>query len=557
MLENYTNFAGLLYGSDPAVRNNGVRIHTVAKIPAPPAHATLESKFPQSSDLLTLGCSEADMRLDIRRGIYGRPWVGEAYHSHSNFNNLYSGANGDVMIANCSGYKGGGTAATFIPLSAREASNVLNSMPGVHFTGQTFSIITGPSTEFAHSTRIPDVSIYGGDIPSEVDLFEIPEMTDRLNKRNVNGTDRPTHESNIRALQDAYKRILDPESKKDYRQLNPSFYMGRFIDRIHSDASLTSCINFVTLKPDLHPDQKGVFHYDITDEKFEPDNQDHMLHISNLINALIIQEIAVNHTQYTQPGSIYSFCCPSANYFNTADLFPGENSKQFYRFIAFSVILIKYVCSFFANIAKPGAEGMLTKWAADVKKGFGWKRAVTDDTQTGIRNILFANAVRTEITQFVTQFIVPILQAMLDIQNTSSGTVVLFETASLAKGAFPNGKYGIIKDLITNCTEITDNPLTIMQTTNQILAALIMGVSPYPTNFDQALTTITSDKTNFMKKYQNLFPEFGFVKARHREWDSAVKDADIPAKAAEYSKEIIAHTYKQVRDILIPYSNST
>ena len=216
--------------------NDGITIDpNVVRHANPP---TLLGKYKDSA-VISLGCSEVDMGLDTKRGIYGKPWVGEAYHSDSNFNNLYNSAKDNIVVVNCGGYKGGGTAATFIPLE--NGYDISGSNAAVQSV-ERFNVIAGPSTEFCHTTRIPNPGIYAGmGIEEEVDLFDIPEVIEKLsNQIALGGSSDSANQGNIEFLKNEYKRVKDLSSDPphDYSNLNPKYYMARFIDRVKSDPTM-------------------------------------------------------------------------------------------------------------------------------------------------------------------------------------------------------------------------------------------------------------------------------------------------------------------------------
>ena len=334
---------------------------TISKVVSNPAsEMTLSAKY-NNNELLYIGCSRDDVKLDIKEGIYGKPWVGEAYHADSHFDALYPRSldGAPITVINCGGYKGGGTAATFIPLEATHS-----------VTGTTnvtrFNVVAGPSTQFNREVPLDHPDAYNTRV-ERVDRFEIEEKKAELeNDVKPDAVSKQNHKANKSKLENAWKEVYSPP--KDYRNLNPDFYMGRFIDKIRSDDSINSVdATFVNLKANLKPVGKSC-NYDCTAAEYKPDKQEHILHITNLINAITVKELMKNGAAYKN-HKIYTFQTPG-NVFRTHDMFEPEDAKNLYYFLEFVIFLVKYVYPNFNEFERPGADVFWKKWAIKVGRNY-------------------------------------------------------------------------------------------------------------------------------------------------------------------------------------------
>lgn len=568
--KSHLDYYNIIFGKNNNVISDGVTIDTIAKISD--ATSTLVKKFGKREHL-AIGCSESDMNVDIKRGIYGKPWVGEAFYSNSNFNALYQNATGNIIIINCGGYKGGGTAATFIPLE--NSMQVEKAMPNV--SSKRFNVIAGPSTTFCHTTHIPNYGIYSGiglsgiDPNGNVDIFEIPEVIEGLKNVNVPDASQNIHETNINELEAEYRRIYDPKERRDYRNLNPSNYMGRFIDRIRSDETLSQVdASFINIKPNLKK-VGNSFNYDITSDKFMPDNQAHKLHITNLINAVIIKELTENSANYGG-HSIYTFCSPDTDKFTVETVFNPEDAKKFYRFIIFSIIITKYVYSYFSNITKPGADIMLSKWACQESHFVffpphnEWSFSLSTNPGAGQLNNSFANNVIYELADFAYEYIKPVLEAFMNVEMTSDD-VSFFpkDNIQATNATFANGIRGIVNSIIESVSSDSDTgrkkieaikePNDIKNQTEKSIAAILIGKNGHANTFDDVYKEIIGTDgagNDFLKVYQTGFPNLARSKNKGTEtWDNFNGDnGDVADFAKNYCAEIIKYTYEKVKTLI-------
>ncbi|MBR0140664.1 MAG: hypothetical protein IJM19_00260 [Ruminococcus sp.] len=523
----------------------------------------LNDKYPDS-EYLALGFSEDEMKLSIKNGIYGKPWIGEAYYADTDFSSLYGSASGDIIVINGGGYKGGGTAATFIYLENRY--DIAGVNPGVSGC-RRFDTIVGPSTQFDKYVKLPHPELYNeASLKDKINIFDADKIIEKLRSKNMDSADEGHHNENINFLSKQWDDIKDPNH--DYTNLNPNKYMAKFIDRINSDVTLTKVVPFINMKYPLIPDGDS-YNYDITSDKFAPDNQEHRLHITNLLSALTIQEIALNHSsnEYVN-GHIYTFCIPNSNKYTIDGVFRPEDAKKLYRFLAFSTVIIKYIYNCFYDIKKPGASILLTKWALSrrprlIGLSVGNPAVVLDERKPeGKCNIAFAGYVKDYLAKFVYDYIIPVFTALKDIDDTSE-QVEFFGKSQIPQSEFADGLYGIVNDLIQSVTvdqntkiniRAIESPKEINDSTEKILAAIITGRQGKPSDFLASCKLIKGENggTNFLEKFQQGIQEFGsYNDKKERTWNDSLNENNVQPEAETYCRNLITYTYSLIKQNLL------
>ena len=549
-------YVGILGGKNNVVKGG----KTIDGLVVTSTPRTLAGKFNQK-ELLAFGCTEADMDTDISNGIYGKPWIGEAYYSDSKFDRIYQSASGQIVVINCGGYKGGGTAATFIPLENRFNPQERNQNIA---SVEKFNVIAGPSTTFNCMLTLPNPGIYADQMLADgVNIFDIGCIDAMAGRYTVRGREltaseanKALHESNVQVIAEMWARV------QPFKSLDPRNYMPRFLDRMSSDSTLTKIkASFVNLKPNLTR-QGDSYNYDVTSPEFQPDQQDHKLHITNLLNALDIQEIAVNHGDHKYSnGAIIAFQNAAANIFNVSSLFRENDVKYFYRFLAFSILIINYAYNCFDDITRAGTASMLDRWALTEKSGFlgsGVAVAARESTEKGKLNLAFAKTAKQYMVRTAHEYIKPVLQAMMDIHDTSNETV-LFPTENINGSQFSKGLCGIVQEMLNKihvdsngqkCITPIDNATAIQDNTEKTLAAVMM--IPTNKNFNDALTYLQGlpGVGNFLQEYQQKFPAFGSRSGRHWKWDEGIDMEHVAQKAEEHCDEILKYTYEKVSHLL-------
>ena len=522
----------------------------------------LENKYSASRECLAFGCNKADMTTDLSQGIYGKPWVGEAYYADSRFDSIYTTAHNSIVVINCGGYKGGGTAASFIPLEnsydPRSGNTAITNV-------ERFNIIVGPSTQFNRMVRYSNPGIYTNpQYDNGVDLFDIPNVVKKLNGMVKSAVSDESHKKNVSFLNEQYEMVFNPEAHGgpiDRRSLNPVNYMTRFVDRVDSDSTMKNAVkaNFINLKPNLSVDANGYFNYDVTSELFQPDQQKHSLHITNLLSAVEVQEIASHHNNPNySDGKIYAFQYDSSNKFTLDGVFLPEDVKKVIRFAIFSMLITDYAYNCFNDIRLPGTAVMLDKWA--ITTGIKHTVATTEGTKEGDLNIRFANTAKKELINLAHEYIEPTLQALIDVEETCSDVNFFSYTPIGGADGFAQGVYGIIKSILGKIVTLENGEPTIIsmndanvikQNADKCTAALVMGRFNYPDDFNGCLNTIIGlPGGGFLNSYQNSFPQFGKISGliKNRNWDSNITEANVDEYAKKYCKEIIRNTYSLVCD---------
>lgn len=325
----YTDYYEIMYDKKPELVCDDITIYDVVDCRNSTSVYTKYANNP----LLSLGCTQEDISLDIENGIYGKPWLGEIFYSGENdtfFRKLYDGIpNGDVITINCGGYRGGGTATTFIPME--------NSYIPPDHRVHRYMVISGPSTKFEFNLTIPHPEIYINfpELKKGFDIFDIPTVKNKLLSFNPSLEQFVLHQENLDALDEYWNIVVNDQYKLS--NLDPNFYASRFLDRLYSDISKVNA-TFINIKTD----GKKLLEYDVTSNEYQPKEQKHWLHISNLINGLSIREILVNNGDY-KDGAVYAFGNSSGNIFASHTLFNESCMKHYWTFIVMAALMTYYV----------------------------------------------------------------------------------------------------------------------------------------------------------------------------------------------------------------------
>ena len=401
----YLKYYQTVFGKEPGFVYETVSITDLVKY-----KGTVLEKF-RSAPLLSLGCSVQDMNLDIRKGLYGKPWLGEVYHADADFKKLYENIphGTEVMIINCGGYRGGGTATTFIPLET------LYAPPGL--VTKRFTVVTGPAARFMHLVSMPHPEIYFPEYQEKISIFELADVIMDLYDRIVSPEHQQKHNQNLASLEEQY-HTLWPEGK-EYANLNPKYYAARFLDRIYSDCTPVSAV-FLHIKTD----GEKILPYDVSSDRFEPDTQSHKLHITNLLNALSVREICLHGDQYSG-GNVYAFGTSAGDKYTCFTLFPKECAASFWRFVLFAVILNYYMHDCFVLVSSPHALPVTKKWAKMKNYSSLFSRsepqAVMNAAEPeGVFNLSFAKKMLQSLNACVLDMICPVLSCLTEIDEISS-----------------------------------------------------------------------------------------------------------------------------------------
>ena len=406
LAEAYTKYYSLLFGRDPEIVFDEIEMKNIVK---QDITKTVLGKT-KNAAALALGCSASDMKLNIENGIYGKPWIGEIYYSDSDFSKLYEdfAEGSEVIIINCGGYRGGGTAATFIPIE---------NMYPLPLITYRYTVVSGPSTRFVYTVKIPHPEIYyiNSFRLNELSIFYVPEVLKLLSNISVPEGKDEKHRQNIEYLVNEYKKIKSEEY--DYSNLDPQYYSARFLDRIFSDSSRVSAV-FINLKTD--GDQ--LLPLDQTSENIEPDLQTHRLHISSLLNALSIREIIFNYQKYSG-GKVYSFGTNADDYYNSDTLFDMETKEKFWQFIAMTILMCFFVHDSFLLPSLPAYSKVTEKWSKKRNGGIMQRTqeiiSIIMNNELDNDNILFSKMVLEIIEQFIFGYIRPVILALKEFDLTS------------------------------------------------------------------------------------------------------------------------------------------
>ena len=372
---------------------------------------TLKAQFSDSL-FLRLGCTEEETRIVVTQGIYGRPWLGEVFYSNSSthrFNLLYSDRADDLeaLIINCGGYRGGGTAATFIPLE--------NKYDTPFETVHRYSVISGPATKFECVYMIPFPEIYPEKLCKDyVDIFDISELIKKLSEYTLKDKYIEAHQYNLKILRQ-YASI-GSKNQEIMTHLNPALYASRFIDMLYSDSSAEKLSGiFVNIKTDGY----DLLDYDVTSREYQPKEQDHKLHISNLVNAVSIVEIVVNHATYdtaNPKGTIYSFGTACGNSFSPHTLFDQNARLKYNLFLIMAVMITYYIYPMMMRGELP--PGRVTGTMFGLIQTYEPKLNDTDKER-------LIKSAMPKCIDFMKNYLCEVLRALADIALTSNQSAMI------------------------------------------------------------------------------------------------------------------------------------
>lgn len=484
----YNKYYKIIFGKEPEIVFDNISINDITKFNFT---NSLAQKYP-NPDILSLGCSNIDMNLNILKGIYGKPWLGEIYHADADFAKLYENipSGKQVIIINCGGYRGGGTASTFIPLESMYSPKYL--------TVTRFSVISGPSTEFTHLIPLPSPEIYYDYVENKIkvlNIFEIKsalksfeQFTEFFQEYNLNDEFKK-NEENIRRLKEYDEKVHSEDY--DFSNLDPKYYASRFVDRIFSDISNVSAV-FLNIKTD----GEKLLPYDVVSNKFEPDTQSHRMNINSLINAVSVIEIVKNHSKYNN-GKVYSFGTKCGSMFTPNTLFNMECSKMYWQFIIMSILVTHHIHGCFLA---PFFNDYLTiskKWA----KGNAINAVESNtDKPNGKLNINFARSMVNFTESFVDEYIRPVFEVLSDINTTSEQACMLWNNAE---------KYvsNIYCFRIFNLKTIKENPSKncLREYTVDTITNIIGYMSGKSLSEREG---IRNNVVNLLKQYDRDFPKY-------------------------------------------------
>ena len=558
----YTKYHDILYGATPQKKlicedydpTTGDYINILNEMTRTPNNPEvyLPDRFPGQKALLAIGISEEDMKkLNFKGGVFGKPYAGEVFYSNSDFDRLYQNAalhssNDELVVINCGGYRGGGTAATFIPL---ESFHEITAAKNSGITPKRFSVIAGPSTQFKRTVDI-DTSAYNVVVDKDVDIFSIDETLVRLDAC-VKDSDK--HKRN----KDKLKKAKPKAHEKD---LNPDFCMGKYIDKLRADKSISQKVNatFVNMKVNVTKRAgagEGAYVYDETSDKFQSVGQYHKLHITNLLNAVEIKDIIRNTTPYTGGGTnnIYGFYTHDACY-TIHNVFSEDDVKRFYHFLEMIVIITEYIRPYFADLTLPHSQDFYKKWALSEGSFFSLQYPLVGTTGKAKYNNDFAAGVKRELDNFLKECGQPILHAFKDINDVSTD-VDFFPKGSLA--GFAQGIYEVISTLESDINVADVSRGTVNGQSNAALKSMPNSGKYIKDICKQMLTVMLS-----YSRATNNNPDTGVyntsentVKGKLPYFDSNfprrdnrrdIGDANADAKA--YAEELLKYVFDFVND---------
>ena len=182
------------------------------------------------------------------------------------------------------------------------------------------------------------------------------------------------------------------------------------------------------------------------------------------------------------------------------------------------------------------------------------------NTPAGALNVQFATAAKNYLIDLAHEYIRPVLESFIQIQDTSPDVSFFSKTPVGQASDFPNGVYGIVRGIVDKIKlnekgeryiEPINDANVIKANAVNSFAALIMNRFGHSDDYNTCMNFINSMQYNigFLYYYQSQFPEFGnIINLRRRKWDESVNSANVETYAREYCERIVKMTYKAVCD---------
>lgn len=523
----YQKYYRIVFGTEEDMVFDSIKLKDILKADGT---SSLSEKT-EDKEILYLGFSENDIKLNMRNEVYGKKNVAEVYYYDTDFSKLYESIpkDKDVVIINCGSYSEGGTASTFIPLENVSANS--------EFFVKRYNVVSGPSAKCAYNVRMPYPEIYNArmSVPAETDIFKIPEVIKKINHINstvstnfVSDISEPEikemfiskSRQNIESLERKYKKVLS--ESHDFRSLDPKYHVSQFIDMVCSECSEVDG-TFVNFKTDgkffLPSDNVTLYDYNA-------DVNYNKMNIISLINAMSIREITANHNNYSG-GQVWAFGSSLGERYTPLTVFTGECIKNFVQFMIMSVVITNYVQNCFSADCNNDALEIMEKWAKKPKTFLSSVRSiisVSADKQIkaykkNSMNESFSRLVLININDFISTYICGVLETLNEIDETS-------EQASMFTGITES----IVRNIVYSVNNIWNNSAesTIEDTKSKLAYIIqdILKISQDRANF------INVDISGFFYDYNKQFPSF-------EQWSGTESEARI------YSEKIIRYTMEK------------
>ena len=299
--------------------------------------------------LLSLGCSDIDMKQNIRYGMHGNTRLGEVFfadkdvldflYSDNETNNAFEK---ETIIINTGDYSSDSTAITFIPLeNVIPVSKVTNKHDCVIFR---YNVLNASSTKRSEKIPIHNPDAFGSIGFAETDIFDIPEHSSEIAKAFSKASleERNRMYGDLVNLQREYSRVFS--ENYDYRGLNPKDYPEKLIEALKSEHSTVSA-SFINLKTD----GSKLLPPDVTSTKILSGSQCTKINIVNLLSAVSMIEIAEHYDNYNG-GGVYGFGSDKGDSFSSFNLFDDKNTQKFLVFLISALIVRGCFNNTFDNI---------------------------------------------------------------------------------------------------------------------------------------------------------------------------------------------------------------
>lgn len=515
----YQKYYRVVFGTEEEIVFDSIKLKDVLKSDG----TSSLLKKTEDKEILYLGFSENDIKLNMRNEVYGKRNIAEVYYYDTDFSKLYENIpkGREVIIINCGSYSDGGTASTFIPLESASANS--------DFFVKRYNVVSGPSTKYAYKVHMPYPEIYDArmSVPLETDIFEIPEVIKKINQINsaisknfvsdISESGKKEmfiskNSQNIESLEKKYKKVVS--GNHDFSSLNPKYHIHQFLDMIYSNRSEVDAtfINFKT-------DGKNFLPFDnVTLYDYNADVHYNKMNIISLINAMSIREITASHEKYSD-GQVYAFGSSVGEKYTPFTIFTDECRKNFLQFMIMSVVITNYVQNCFSTNCNNDALEIIEKWAKKPKLLPIISNSADKQIKAYKKNPLnesFSGLILSNINDFISIYICGVLEALNEIDETS-------EQVSMFTGITES----IVKNIIYSADNIQNS--LVDSTIDDIKSKLMYII--------QDILEISQDRTDFINA-----DVFGFFYDYKKQFPSLEKWNGTEAEAKNYSEKIIRYT---------------
>ena len=492
----YKRYFKILFGKETNINFENIVLQ---------AEGSVSEKY-HNDELLSLGCKQNEISMNIPNVINSGTNIGEIFFSENDIKPLFEGLpeNEEITVINCGNPCNDGLAFTMIPKESAESKRKC----------RRYNVISGPCTSALYNISVPFPDIYNEKTFHDINIFDIPEivrfMKEEGNKSDsdIFGTDSDFSEKNkqnIEFLEKEYRSVVS--EKHDLSGLNPYTYAIHFTDYI-SVKKPTVSATFINMKTD----GENFSEPDTVSDGFEENRR---YDITSLLNALSVREIILNGDNYND-GRIYSFGCESADKYNANVLFDESAERAFFEFLLTALLVSGMVRTSFSEQCDVKSVEIAEKWAVKKKSFLGlfdFKSApekILKSYFENSQNTNFGNEMIKYINEFTGIYVCPVINLLME-------TDIVSEQSCILSGELRNISESIL---------YFKKKYTSYQETEKNIKGLISGIYG-----------ISGEKTNgkisvFLDEYKRDFP---LLSVGH-------------STVSEYFETILAYTMKKSKE---------